>query len=92
MRFAAFLVVLTGSISFWSDLWAQSKTAEATSPTRTRQESFASITVHAPDAFYDPPAQVPSRPGVLLRSELLRDVTLPPGMRGWRILYDGAGK
>ena len=88
-RFAAFLFVLTGSISFWCDLWAQSKTPEATPPTRTRQ-SFASVTLHAPDAFYDPPAQVPSRPGVLLRSEPLRDVTLSPGMRGWRILYTTA--
>jgi hypothetical protein len=43
--------------------------------------------VHAPDAFYDPPAHVPSLPGALLRSEPLRDVTLPPGMQGWRILY-----
>jgi acetyl esterase/lipase len=46
-----------------------------------------SITVRAPDAFYDPPASLPRRPGALLRSEPLRDVTLPAGMRGWRILY-----
>ena len=45
------------------------------------------ITVHAPDAFYDPPADVPNRAGVLLRDEPLHDVTLPAGMRGWRILY-----
>ncbi len=29
----------------------------------------------------------PDKPGELLRSEPLKDVTLPPGMRGWRILY-----
>jgi len=45
------------------------------------------ITVHAPDAFYDPPGNLPARPGVLLRSEPLGRVTLPAGMRGWRILY-----
>lgn len=45
------------------------------------------ITVHPPDAFYDPPANVPNRAGALLRDEPLRQVTLPAGMRGWRILY-----
>jgi hypothetical protein len=39
------------------------------------------------DEFAVSPAQVPSRPGALLRSEPLRDMTLPAGMRGWRILY-----
>jgi pimeloyl-ACP methyl ester carboxylesterase len=48
---------------------------------------LANVTARAPDAFYDPPAQVPNRPGALLRSEPLKDVTLPAGMRGWRILY-----
>ena len=37
------------------------------------------ITVHAPDAFYDPPADVPKRPGALLRSERLQNVALPGG-------------
>lgn len=45
------------------------------------------MTVRAPDAFYLPPAQLPERPGTLIRSEPLDGVTLPPGMRGWRILY-----
>jgi pimeloyl-ACP methyl ester carboxylesterase len=40
-----------------------------------------------PDAFYDPPAEAPSVPGVLLRSERLDAATLPAGLRGWRILY-----
>jgi pimeloyl-ACP methyl ester carboxylesterase len=43
--------------------------------------------MQAPDAFYDPPADMPHKPGVLLRSEPLKDVMLPTGMRGWRILY-----
>lgn len=47
----------------------------------------AGLTARAPDAFYDPPAKVPYRPGSLLRQEPLKDVTLPAGMRGWRILY-----
>ncbi|CAN7567808.1 alpha/beta hydrolase [Phenylobacterium sp. LjRoot219] len=45
------------------------------------------LTARPPDAFYDPPAAVPARPGVLLRQEPLTDVTLPAGLRGWRILY-----
>jgi pimeloyl-ACP methyl ester carboxylesterase len=47
----------------------------------------ASITAHAPDAFYDPPSDMSRRPGALLRSEPLKDVILPAGIRGWRILY-----
>jgi pimeloyl-ACP methyl ester carboxylesterase len=53
----------------------------------TPQETHAGIAAYAPDAFYDPPADVPRKPGGLLRSEPLGDVTLPTGMRGWRILY-----
>jgi hypothetical protein len=49
--------------------------------------SPASVTVLPPDAFYNPPAQVPSGSGILLRNEPLKDVTLPVGMQGWRILY-----
>ena len=53
----------------------------------TPQALRASITAHAPDAFYDPPSDLSREPGALLRSEPLKDVTLPVGMRGWRILY-----
>ena len=53
----------------------------------TPQVVRASIMVHAPDAFYDPPSDRSRQPGVLLRSEAFKDVTLPAGMRGWRILY-----
>ncbi|MGA2999446.1 alpha/beta hydrolase family protein [Bradyrhizobium sp.] len=45
------------------------------------------LSIRAPDAFYDPPAKVTGAPGTLLRSEPLEDVTLPTGMRGWRIKY-----
>ena len=65
-------------------------------PNRTSSESNASptppvggpsVTMQAPDAFYDPPSDVPRKPGALLRSEPLGDVILPAGVRGWRILY-----
>lgn len=40
----------------------------------------------SPDAFYSPPDEVPSEPGVLLRSEsFTRGV--PEGATAWRILY-----
>jgi len=47
----------------------------------------ARITARAPDAFYDVPPDRSRKPGTLLRSEPLKDVMLPAGMRGWRILY-----
>jgi pimeloyl-ACP methyl ester carboxylesterase len=53
----------------------------------TPQAARASITTHAPDAFYDPLADLTHQPGALLRSEPLKDVMLPTGVRGWRILY-----
>ena len=53
----------------------------------TPQAFRASITAHAPDEFYDPPSDVPRKPGELLRSEPLKDVMLPAGVRGWRVLY-----
>src|SRR5438094_9052937 len=53
----------------------------------TPQGVSASITAHAPDSFYDPPSDLPHHPGALLRSEPLKDVILPAGIRGWRILY-----
>src|SRR5207248_8311273 len=53
----------------------------------TPQGVRASITAHKPDAFYDPPSDLPRQPGGLLRSEAFKDVILPAGIRGWRILY-----
>ena len=54
---------------------------------KSELEFLASLSAHPPDAFYDPPAQLPNKPGVLLRSDGLKDATLPTGMQGWRILY-----
>src|SRR5213075_886659 len=62
---------------------ASSESSAAPTPYGVR----ASITAHAPDAFYDPPSDMSRRPGALLRSEPLKDVIMPAGMRGWRILY-----
>ena len=53
----------------------------------TPQGTSPSITAYAPDAFYDPPTEPSRQPGTLLRSEPLKDVVVPAGMRGWRILY-----
>jgi len=63
----------------------QAASESSTSP--TPQGGRASITVQAPDAFYDPPSDKQSKPGALLRSEQLKDMVLPAGVRGWRILY-----
>jgi pimeloyl-ACP methyl ester carboxylesterase len=60
--------------------------SESSNPS-TPQGVGASITMHAPDAFYDSPADPSRKPGALLRSEPLRDVILPAGVQGWRILY-----
>jgi hypothetical protein len=87
IQFGALLVAFVGAVSDPREPSAQSNATPASDAGPTRQQMLANITVHAPDAFYDPPADVPSRPGALLRSEPLKDVTLPAGMRGWRILY-----
>jgi pimeloyl-ACP methyl ester carboxylesterase len=63
------------------------RASSESSPVPTPQETAESIAVHAPDAFYDPPSDLPHHPGALLRSELLKGVILPAGIRGWRILY-----
>src|SRR2546423_15414088 len=60
-------------------------------PAPTPHEIPPRITAHTPDAFYDPPSGMPHRPGALLRSEPLKDVILPAGIRGWRILYATTG-
>jgi pimeloyl-ACP methyl ester carboxylesterase len=62
-------------------------TAAASAAAALSQAIATGITTRAPDAFYDPPANVPNKPGVLLRSEPLKGVTLPTGLQGWRILY-----
>src|SRR2546421_3531516 len=63
------------------------RASSESSATPTPQGVRASITAHAPDDFYDPPSDLSRRPGALLRSEPLKEVALPAGMRGWRILY-----
>jgi alpha-beta hydrolase superfamily lysophospholipase len=65
----------------------QKKASSESSAPPTPQTSRASITMHAPDAFYDPPADFSHKPGRLLRSEPLKDVILPGDVRGWRILF-----
>src|SRR5947209_20256663 len=80
--FAVLLVLLAGAGCNRSK-----RASSESSPAPTPQAFRASVTAHAPDAFYDPPSDVPRKPGELLRSEPLKDVILPAGVRGWRILY-----
>src|SRR6266496_4150061 len=63
------------------------RASSESSPAPTPHETRAPITARAPDAFYDPQSDRPHQPGTLLRSEPLKDVRLPAGVRGWRILY-----
>jgi hypothetical protein len=80
--FAVLLLLLAGAAC------NRSKRASSESSASPTPQAFrASVTVHAPDAFYDPPSDVPREPGELLRSEPLKNVILPAGVRGWRILY-----
>src|SRR5437867_12115383 len=80
---SAVLLVLLAGTSCNRPKRASPESSTAPTPQGVR----ASITVHAPDQFYDPPSDLPHQPGALLRSEPLKDVILPAGMRGWRILY-----
>jgi pimeloyl-ACP methyl ester carboxylesterase len=80
--FAVLLVLLAGA-----GCNRPKRASSESSTLPTPQTSRASITMHARDAFYDPPADLPHKPGALLRSEPLKDVVLPAGVRGWRILY-----
>ena len=85
IRLIVFLSVIGGSIFLRTELFAQEPSRP---PARDAEaEGLAKVTDHPPDAFYRPPTQVPNKPGALLRSEPLKDVTLPPGIQGWRILY-----
>src|SRR5438034_6225759 len=81
---SAVLLVLLAGAGCNQPKRASSESSAAPTPQGVR----ARITAHAPDAFYDPPSDhLPRQPGALLRSEPLKDVILPAGMRGWRILY-----
>ena len=79
---AVLLLLLAGA---GCNRFKQASSESGASP--TPQVVGASITAHAPDAFYDPPPDRSREPGALLRSESLKDVVLPAGMRGWRILF-----
>jgi hypothetical protein len=65
--FAVLLVLLAGAGCNRSK-----RAASESSVAPTTQEIRASITAHAPDAFYDPPTDLPRKPGALLRSEPLK--------------------
>src|SRR6266436_6953683 len=80
---SAMLLVLLAGASCNRPKQASSESSAAPTPQGVR----ASITAHAPDEFYDPSSDLSHQPGALLRSEPLKDVMLPAGMRGWRILY-----
>src|SRR5256886_7875563 len=82
IRVAVLLVLLAGVGCNRSK-----RASSGSSDSPTPQEIRASVTMLAPDAFYDPPSEIPRKPGALLRSEPLTDVILPAGIRGWRILY-----
>jgi pimeloyl-ACP methyl ester carboxylesterase len=75
------LAVSPGSCNRGAPVSSQSK------ETPTLDGIHGRVTAHPPDAFYDPPPNPPHRPGVLLKSERFEDVTLPAGLRGWRIFY-----
>src|ERR1700745_1454853 len=79
---AVLLVLLAGA-----DCHRPKRASSESSATPTPQGVRASSTAHGPGAFYDPPSDLSRQPGALLRSEPLKDVILPAGMRGWRILY-----
>jgi len=82
IAFAVLLVLFAGA---GCNRPKRASAESSTSPTPPGGRS--SVTMQAPDAFYDPPPDVPRKPGALLRSEPLKDVTLPAGVRGWRIFY-----
>jgi pimeloyl-ACP methyl ester carboxylesterase len=82
MGVAVLLVVLAGAGCNRSKR-VSSESSAAPTPNGIR----ASITAHAPDAFCDPPAELPRKPGALLRSEPLKDVALPAEVQGWRIFH-----
>jgi acetyl esterase/lipase len=84
----ALVAVLGGAACNRSESHSPASNAVGTSGTKpATKATHPALTARAPDAFYDPPAHLPNQPGVLLRSETLRGVTLPAGMQGWRILY-----
>ena len=85
---AVLVVVLTGgSCRRFDSSPSDSGMHPATHTVASAGDVEHSITARPPDSFYDPPEDLPTRPGVLLRVAALDDVILPAGMQGWRILY-----
>ena len=84
LRPIGFAVLLLLLVEGGCDKPKQASSESSASPT---PQGPAKLTMEAPDGFYDPPAEVPQTPGALLRSEPLKDVQLPAGVRGWRILH-----
>jgi pimeloyl-ACP methyl ester carboxylesterase len=88
MIIAAFAIVIPANVFLSKNLSPQRKQGSSeSSVTPALHDIRPSITAHTSDAFYDPPSDGPRRLGELLRSEPLRDIILPAGVRGWRILY-----
>jgi pimeloyl-ACP methyl ester carboxylesterase len=80
---SAVLLVLPGEAGCNRPKRASSESSAAPTPHEIR----ARISAGAIDEFYNPPSELPHHPGALLRSEPLKNVILPAGSRGWRILY-----
>ena len=80
--FAGLLVLLAGA-----GCNRPERASSESNASPTPQGNRPNVIMQSPDAFYDPPPDVPSKPGALLRSELLKEIILPSGVRGWRILY-----
>src|SRR5258708_13018828 len=78
---AALLVLLAGA-----GCNRPKRVSSESSAAPTPQGVRASITAHAPEAFYDPPSDLSRQPGALLRSEPLKDVILPAGVRSSHLL------
>lgn len=88
-HFTAWLVIAFGFIGCGQSKQQASnsnQTQSAPADTTPARPSLK-LVARPPDAFYDPPANIPAEPGSLLRSEALRNVILPTGMQAWRILY-----
>src|SRR5215470_8215229 len=88
MAVAAFAIVLVAQVFPSRNLSPPSGgvSSELAAP-RKSEALRSSLTVTAPDSFYDPLPNMSRQPGALLRSEPLKDLALPAGVRGWRILY-----
>src|SRR5256714_3596136 len=80
---SAVLLVLLAGAGCNRPKRASSESSAAPTP----QGIGASLPAHAPDPFCDRPSGPSRQRGALLRSEPLKAVILPAGMRGWRIFY-----